>query len=144
MSFSDEIFWNPNPNRTIWIFHLSIRDQPWSGFGAARGPSVWAGGSVDAGHWTPLLTRKINQKTHQSSNLKNFKTKPENSTQQQPISLTSKSKRRVICEGLNRKEIGESKIEERQRHGRCGGASLPRREKLATTTTISLSLSLIS
>ena len=41
--FSGEIFWNPNLNRTIRIFHLSIRDQPSSGFGAARGPSVRAG-----------------------------------------------------------------------------------------------------
>ena len=33
-----------------------------------------------------------------------------------------------MCEGLGRDEIGESRIEEWQQHGRRGGASLLRHE----------------
>ena len=73
--FLGEIFWNPNLNRTIRIFHLSIRDRPLSGFGAARGPSVRAAGQLKrvTGHpyrmlWKPLLSplefpRKPREKT---------------------------------------------------------------------------------
>ena len=73
--FLGEIFWNPNQNRTIRIFHLSIRDRPLSGFGAARGPSVRAAGWLKRviGHpyrmlWKPLLSplefpRKPREKT---------------------------------------------------------------------------------